>query len=67
MRDMEDPKQFANILANRIRLNPQEALEAEDVILEAMNEVLNRSIVIAKDTGKWAAEALEFERKKLNA
>jgi hypothetical protein len=67
-RDIEDPQQFAHMLLKRLHLDGdrQAFREAEDVILEAMNEALNHARDAVARNPRWGVEAIEAIKNRLN-
>jgi hypothetical protein len=67
-REMDDPQTYASMLMRRLGMSRDRTAfhDAEDVILEAMNEALNHAKQAATDNPKWAAEAIEAIKLRLN-
>lgn len=66
-RDMEDPTTFAQILMRKLgNTHPTAFREAEDTILEAMNEALSQAHDAAVRNPGWGPEAIAALKVKLN-
>lgn len=68
-RDMEDPRDFAVLLARLLRLSgDEEAIgHMEDIILDAMNEALGQAREAVRADPRWGVEAIDALKVKLNA
>lgn len=67
-REMEDPQQFAHILMKRLNLVGDKTAfrDAEDVILDAMNEALNHAKEAVARNPRWGVEAIDALKTGLN-
>lgn len=67
-REIEDPTTFAAILIRKLGLDGDKAAfrDAEEVILDAMNEAMDQALGVASRTPRWAAEAIESLKTRLN-
>jgi len=67
-REMEDPQTYASMLVRKLGVVGDRTAfhEAEDIILEAMNEALTHARAAAADNPRWAAEAIDAIKLRLN-
>lgn len=68
MRDMEDPQQFAGILMRKLGLEHDKSAfrDAEEIILDAMNEALKQARERIARTPKYGVEVVDALLLKLN-
>lgn len=67
-REMEDPLTFAEILMRKLGLDGDKTAlrEAEDAILDAMNEALDHARDAVQRNPRWGVEAVDAVKVKLN-
>lgn len=67
-REMEDPLTYAHILMRKLGMDEDKTAlrEAEDAILEAMNEALDHARDAVQRSPRWGVEAIDSLKAKLN-
>ncbi len=67
-REIEDPTMFALLLVRRLGLEGDKTAfrDAEEVILDAMNEALDQARAAVVRTPRWGGEAVDSLKVRLN-